>query len=252
MRIVSLVPSTTASLCEVGLERYIVGCTNFCVEPSHLAKSCTLIGGTKDPSIDLIHQLNPSHIFANKEENRREDVEALAEKFAVNVTHPQSPEDVPKVLGSWRDFLGLEGLFSDEITTIHKLLTELKEKTLGRKKSSFIYLIWKDPYMAVGGDTYISRLLESMGLENKISHLDRYPPLELADIQSLNPDYIFMGTEPYPFRKRDLKDFSEFVGPVFIKVDGRLASWHGLHLIDAIKIYLDKGLKESAMFKSFN
>lgn len=253
MRIVSLVPSTTASLCEAGFEKQIVGCTSFCVEPPRLAKNATVIGGTKTPSIDLIKSLNPSHVFANQEENRKEDVEEIQKFSAVDLSFPRCPQDLPKVMRTWGAFLSQKKAFDFAIEPLEVQIEMLESKS-PEHLGQFIYLIWKNPYMAVGGDTFISKLLELLGFKNALGHLNRYPEVSLEDISKLDPKYLFLSTEPFPFRSRDARGLiSSLDSTIIKKVDGRLASWHGIHTLEAIKIFSRYGIgAESKLFRNFN
>jgi iron complex transport system substrate-binding protein len=243
MRIVSLVPSVTKTVCDFGLREHIVGITNFCVDPPDLWRTVRRIGGTKDPDLRAIANLDPTHIIANSEENRRDDIEALARDFNLLTTFPKSPNDVPGLLEGIGDFIGASHVGRKYANTCQSLLTELSRKSFTHQfhGQKFLYLIWKDPWMAVGSDTYISRFLELLGLKNTIATEDRYPVLDPKGPHWGAVDLIFMSSEPWPFRKRDAQELSSLLGspvPPLYWIDGKAMSWHGGETISAMELWL--------------
>ncbi len=234
MRIVSLVPSITATIADLGLETSIVGCTNFCIAPPGLARRITVVGGTKDPDLDKIMALAPDRILVNTEENRAEDILACRAISAIHESFPKSPHDVPAMISSIANFVGAISagqLMADQTTASIVALKKASSKVKAR--DSFLYLIWRKPWMAVGSDTYISRFLEIAGLSNALLDL-RYPQLSMEEIIKLSPKMVFFSSEPWPFRKRDYEAFaSEWQGltkaplPKLLKIDGKAMSWHG-------------------------
>lgn len=224
MRIVSLVPSLSETLVDLGLRSALVGCTQFCVEPKDLHRTAQVVGGTKDFDLDKIRALKPTHIMANQEENPKELILILKEEFPLLLTFPKSPFDVPLMLRDMGSFLSLS---FDK--TVSELTDELRTFVPLKTAKTFLYFIWRDPYMVVGQDTYISRFLETFGYQNVYRGDVRYPALSEAEIVDLRPEVIFFSTEPYPFRRRDadrLRDaWSEC--PEILKIDGRLMSWYG-------------------------
>lgn len=152
-RIVSLVPSLTETVVELGLRAELVGCTSFCVEPPSLHRDVVIVGGTKDFTVERVLSLWPTHVVANQEENTRELVEALRDRVPTLVTFPRSPEDVPMMMRSLGTFLGCPGPAA-------KLAAALEAALVDRgvphgEQRRFLYLIWRDPYMIAGPDTYI-------------------------------------------------------------------------------------------------
>lgn len=234
MKIISLVPSITSTLAELGHEADLVGCTSFCVDPPGLARRITVVGGTKDPDLSKIRSLAPDRILVNSEENRAEDIALCREIAPVHESFPKHPGDVPEMIRSIGKFLGSDhaaGLLADDTS---KAIQDL-EKTAKKNGSleSFIYLIWRNPWMAAGNDTYISRLLECAGLRNAVS-TTRYPNVPMEMLVRLSPEIIFFSSEPWPFRKRDCEAFvAEWQGmtsqpvPKLLKIDGKSLSWHG-------------------------
>ncbi len=250
MRVISLVPSITATLCHAGLESTIVGCTNFCVDPPHLHRTAALVGGTKNPDIKSIAALTPDIIFVNKEENRREDIPDLEAIAPLFISFAKTPHDV---LGEFQRLHQLFQMakFMDWHGVLKALLKSLPHTTKGRA----LYLIWKNPYMSISADTFIGSMLTLFGYElPSFSDSSRYPTLTDSEFASLDPDIVFLSTEPYPFRKRDLADIRKLVGndTMLMKADGKLMSWHGVHTIQALeqfKIFC-KGDRQH-LFQSF-
>jgi iron complex transport system substrate-binding protein len=235
MRIVSLVPSLTHLLVDLGLRDSLVGCTKFCIEPPGLQHTASVCGGTKDPDLDQIAQLKPTHILVNEEENKPEHIAALGEIASVLNTFPKSPEDAP---GMIRDICNFHGIQDerDYAGQIEQLISEVKVLRAGSKEKSFMYFIWRSPWMIVSEDTYISRMLGLLGFRNVCKTENRYPEVTFPLVGEC-PDILFFSTEPFPFRKRDIGFlYSEWSDhPPVMKADGMLCSWYGSMLIKALK-----------------
>ncbi|RZA22470.1 MAG: cobalamin-binding protein [Proteobacteria bacterium] len=230
MRIVSLVPSLSETLVDLGLRDSLVGCTQFCTEPKDLHRTAMVVGGTKDFSLDKIRALNPTHIIANQEENPKELILEIADEYPLLLTFPKTPYDVSEMIRDMGRFLGLSfEATACEIEDKIRIYSPMKEP------KRFLYFIWREPYMVVGSDTYISKFLEIFGFENVYKGEVRYPSLNVEDIRGLKPDVIFFSSEPYPFRKRDATRLrEEWPGcPLIYKIDGRLMSWYGTILNEA-------------------
>lgn len=232
MRIVSLVPSTSHTICHLGRREWLVGCTKFCVDPPGLHHQAELVGGTKDPDLGRIAALEPDLIFTNQEENRLPDIEACRKIAKTVVDFPRSPEDVPAMLREMGALLFVKKQANGLAENISALWNELRN--FRSEKKRFIYLIWRNPWMGVSRDTYISRFLEACGWENALMAEERYPTLDFTHEGGGCPfagdvDRVFMSSEPYPFRKRDIAflkdDWPDMPEPWWI--DGKLLSWHG-------------------------
>ncbi len=243
MRIVSLVPSLTETLCSLQLEDYVVGCTSFCVCPPDIHRQALLVGGTKDPDLEKITSLKPTHILVNTEENRTVDILGLKKIFADTATQvieffPRKIEDVEKMIDDLGKIFGRQALANEKTNQIQIIAAELlKRHKQVLKPKTFLYFIWKKPYMVAGKNTFISNLLESAGLSNLIN-TPAYPTLTTKEWSSHpSADLIFFSTEPYPFKKRDLQDFQNDFPDCrseLLKADGRLCSWHGNLTIEAL------------------
>jgi len=232
-RVVSLVPSQTELLYDLGLGERVVGITKFCVHPNKWLKSKTIVGGTKQHHFDRIQALKPDLIVANKEENNKENIDRLAQTYPVYVSDVQ---DIPSALSMIEDLGKLcntEAKANALVNKISKKLQAYLPKT-DQLKYRVLYLIWQEPFMAAGSDTFISSMLDAAGFENAIRE-KRYPKLSKEDISQLNPDFIFFSSEPFPFREKHFEQFSdEFATRELRLVDGEMFSWYGSRLLKAI------------------
>jgi ABC-type Fe3+-hydroxamate transport system substrate-binding protein len=231
-RIVSLVPSMTHTISELGLERQIVGCTNFCVEPPRLARQVKLVGGTKDPDLEAIRALKPTHILTNDEENRLPDIDALRDIAPVFRSLPRDVRGVAVMLEAVGDFLGtptnaMRYKLNDAMQRLENLVTPAQDVP-------YLYFIWRDPWMVVSEDTYIAAMLGLIGWKTISDGENRYPTVDLGSDAVKSAQNIILASEPYPFRKRDLPSFIGATRAKFWKADGRLLSWHGAMTIQCI------------------
>ena len=221
-RIVSVVPSITELLFDLGLGDKVVGCTKFCVHPNKPYLSKRMIGGTKDLKLEKILQLKPDLILANKEENIKEQIELLSESAPVWISDVKTFDDSLSMI----EQIG-------QITSSSKRATEIVKhlnNTLKPKRPSIkvVYLIWKDPYMTVGGDTYISNMLNRCGYINVFADQNRYPSITLQEINDYNPDVVLLSSEPYPFNKEHLKTIKGVLKNTEVRLaDGEFFSWYG-------------------------
>tara|TARA_R110001592_G_scaffold363109_3_gene680510 strand:+ start:9942 stop:10706 length:765 start_codon:yes stop_codon:yes gene_type:complete len=221
IKIVSLVPSITELLCHLGFSKNIVACTKFCEHPESLKSNIKQIGGTKNPRTDDILALEPDIVFANKEENRKEDVLALSTALDVHVSDINSVSDFSDFVTEIGQILAIDNTasaFNAQLDTLLQSIKNLPTKNV-------IYLIWKKPYMAAGKGTYIDSVLEACGLNNLITQ-ERYPELSIEEIKERHPECILLSSEPYPFNKQDIQEMkNETVTDVKL-VDGELFSWY--------------------------
>lgn len=232
MRIVSLVPSITKTLCDLGLKKQIVGITNFCVDPPDLYRTAVRVGGTKDPDIGAISKLSPTHVILNREENRDVDISALGAEFSTIVTFPKKPTDVPDMISQLGKYLGVQDVARNLERDIRSKIERISDvdawcKLLGKR---FLYMIWRDPWMTVGQDTYISNFLELLGLENAWRGSERYPTIDLSVVSRFDVDVILLSSEPWAFRKRDAEHIRDVIGtscPKIYWIDGKAFSWYG-------------------------
>lgn len=238
MRVVSLVPSITETLFNLGLTPdEIVGRTKFCIHPQPLVDRIPKMGGTKNPNIQKIIESKPDLIIFNKEENRREDAEDLKSHVEILVT---DVFDFPSNVDFLTD-LGTRLNRQDEAEKWVRAIHQHKPTTPCRKIPA-AYLIWKNPWMTVGGDTYISSQMQLAGFENIFQNQQRYPAISS---EALAPaEIIFLSSEPYPFRQEDVLGMrSLFPEKAVELVDGEMFSWFGTRAVKSFT-YL-KRLRES-------
>ena len=236
-------PSLTKTICEFGLADQIVGITSFCVDPPDLWRRAQRVGGTKDPNIQAIYELAPTHVVVNSEENRDIDIDRLKMNLNVLNTFPKSPRDVPQLLTQMGQFLSCENVAALCSSACERAIAQIGEASGEKifKGKKFLYLIWRDPWMAAGRDTYISRFLEMVGLENVLSSDERYPVIDPSSFAPGSVDIVLMSSEPWPFRKRDAEALASISGPrnweVFW-IDGKAMSWYGSETVTAIETWL--------------
>lgn len=232
-RIISLVPSQTELLIDLGLEEKIVGVTKFCVHPKGLRKRKTIVGGTKNYRMDVIDSLQPDLIIGNKEENEQSGIEKLMEMYPVWMSDIYTLEDSFDMIGRLGKMLGAE----DKAEEINKQLNTDLVSPLPRKGTA-VYLIWNDPIMVAGTDTFINEMLNFAGFENIIQS-QRYPQLTREELFDLNPDYLLLSSEPFPFSEAHIRNFQSLVPMAKIRlVDGEIFSWYGSRLRKA-KVYCE-------------
>ncbi len=233
-RIISLVPSLTELLSDLGLEQEVIGITKFCVHPAKWFKSKTRIGGTKNVNIKKIYNLQPDLIIANKEENVKEQVEELAVDFNVFLTDINSLESALEAIRN----IGILTARSEQASILSLKLKakfkKLKEHSLSSKKFKTAYLIWQNPYMAAGGDTFINDMMTYCGMQNVFSSLNRYPETSLAELKNIGCELLLLSSEPYPFKEKHIPEISnQLPGTKIMLADGEMFSWYGSRLIKA-------------------
>jgi ABC-type Fe3+-hydroxamate transport system substrate-binding protein len=231
-RIVSLVPSQTELLFDLGLEEEVVGITKFCIHPNHWFQTKTRVGGTKNIHIDKVRALQPDLIIGNKEENTKEDIEALSEIAPVWMSDIYTLEDALSMIGSVGD---LTNKADQANTIVTKIKQGFNEFNLSVKSSKVVYLIWKNPFMVAAKQTFIDDILNRIGFENFFTE-ERYPKWDLS--REEKPPFIFLSSEPYPFNEQDIKDLQQKFPESQVKlVDGEYFSWYGSRLIKAIPYF---------------
>lgn len=231
-RIISLVPSLTELLINLGLKDQLIGRTRFCVHPEEEVKDVEIVGGTKNPNLEKIIELEPDFILANKEENRKEDIEVLEAYTKVQITDIESIEDALLEISSLGMLLGVNDPAQKLVSKISALLSEIPSE----RELSVAYFIWKDPWMTVGKDTYIHHVLKRYHLENVFGQQTRYPKTTLKELASRNPDLILLSSEPYPFKEKHIKEIKEICPVAKIElVNGEWFSWYGSRMLKAFE-----------------
>ncbi|MEJ8802970.1 helical backbone metal receptor [Pontibacter sp. H249] len=230
-RIVSLVPSQTELLFGLGLGDRIVGVTKFCIHPKEQVKQKTKIGGTKNFKFDVIDQLQPDLIIGNKEENYKEGIEQLQQKYKVWMSDIHTLDDALQMLQQVGQLTGTDARAAELEESIKSGFEHLKPLQPSIKTA---YFIWRKPYMAVGSHNIIDYMLERCGFENVFSNLSRYPEITAKQLQLANPQLILLSSEPYPFKEKHIQEFQGICPQASIKVvDGEMFSWYGSRLLHA-------------------
>ncbi|MET4083410.1 ABC-type Fe3+-hydroxamate transport system substrate-binding protein [Pedobacter sp. UYP30] len=239
-RIVSIVPSQTELLFDLGLDEEVVGVTKFCVHPIEKFASRTKVGGTKKLKLELIEQLQPDLIIGNKEENCKEDIEFLQKHFPVWMSDIYNVEDAVETIcqiGSMVNRAPEADYLKHLIDAGFRDLALLAAQHNIYKRVA--YLIWKDPYMAVGPQTFINNILTTIGLTNVVS-VSRYPEVSLKELEVLNCQVVLLSSEPYPFKEKHLDAIKESLPNTEVMlVDGEMFSWYGSRMVKAVHYFFE-------------
>jgi len=228
-RIVSLVPSQTEFIADLGLKDELVGITKFCIRPPDLKSQSTVIGGTKDASVNKILNLKPHVVIANKEENEQKRINELGRKLPVWVSNVETLADAKDMMSRLGDLLGKPLLAQSILKSLEGSLQHFVPPGSGQR---VLYLIWQLPFYTVGGDTFIHHILELAGFNNVTGSLTRYPELNQQEIEALHVDYIFLSSEPFPFGQQHKNLLAKlFPKSKLILVDGAMFSWYGSRLL---------------------
>jgi len=225
-KIISLVPSQSELLWYLDLKNELVGITKFCIHPKEMFRSIKIIGGTKKVKINEIKKINPDLIIANKEENQQEQIEELCKLFPVYISDIYNVQDALQMIEH-------VGLITDRKKESQKLVNDISEKHIQFISSSKLkiekrvaYLIWKNPYMAAGSTTFITNMLQDCGF--------------LEELKSQNPDFIFLSSEPYPFKEKHIEELQIHLPKTkILLVDGEMFSWYGSRILYAFDYFKD-------------
>jgi ABC-type Fe3+-hydroxamate transport system substrate-binding protein len=227
-RVISIVPSQTELLFDLGLDEKIIGITSFCTHPADKVKFTTKVGGTKKLNIPLIKSLSPDLIIANKEENNRVQVEELINICPVwisDINNLPGALDMIKSIGEMIDCKPAAEKLSN------KIISGFDKLNLPPLNLSVAYLIWRKPYMVAGNDTFINSMLEICGLTNAFD-AQRYPEVDNDELIAARPDVVLLSSEPYPFNQKHIEEFKNILPKSkIILVDGEMFSWYGSRLL---------------------
>jgi ABC-type Fe3+-hydroxamate transport system substrate-binding protein len=229
-RIISLVPSQTELLYDLGLTQQVAGITKFCVHPDHWLTEKQIVGGTKNFRFDIIEKINPDLIIGNKEENYKEGIEQLQQKYPVWVSDIISLPQALEMIGSVGALTSKEIKAAEIIQNITTAFNLIKKRSPKR----VLYLIWRKPWMAAGTGTFIHTILELLGFVNCLETKSRYPELSDDEIRSLDPEIILLSSEPYPFAEKHRDELMTLCPSAkIVLVDGEMFSWYGSRLMKA-------------------
>ncbi len=247
-RIISFVPSLTELLFDLGLQNEVIGITKFCVHPEEWFRTKTRIGGTKQLNLPLIESLKPDLVIASKEENVKEQVEAVQQFCPVYCSDISNLQDSYEVI----EHLGLLTERSDKA---NQLINNIQDSFKGLPTISTpiraAYLIWQEPYMTVGGDTFIDHMMQLAGFENVFAAEQRYPVFTIEELMKRDVEAVLFSSEPFPFKQKHLDAFrqewlqqnSRQQLPILKIVDGELFSWYGSRTLYAADYFIK--LRES-------
>ena len=239
-RIVSVVPSQTELLFDLGLDQEIIGLTKFCIHPIEKFAGRTKVGGTKKLNIDLIKDLNPDLIIGNKEENTQSDIEELAEYFPVWMSDIFTLDDAIKTISQIGALVDRdpEAAYLNHLISagFNDLKTLAVQHQIDKKVA---YLIWRKPFMAAGKNTFIDDVLLTNGMTNVVQQ-DRYPRITLEKLKTLNCELILLSSEPYPFKEKHIEEIQNAIPNAKVMlVDGEMFSWYGSRLVKAVQYFFE-------------
>lgn len=228
-RIISLVPSQTEFLADLGLEEEVIGITKFCVYPREWFQTKQRIGGTKTLNLNKIAALQPDLIIGNKEENERSQIEELERHFPVwmsDIVHLEDALDMMRRVGT------LVGKSEKAESLVHRIeggFEGLKSQPKMLRRAA--YFIWRKPYMVAARGTFVHEMLERAGFENVFADRLRYPEITPDELVAASPEVILLSSEPYPFAEKHFGAFQEICPAARIQlVDGEMFSWYGSRL----------------------
>lgn len=229
-RVVSLVPSVTETLFELGAGDDVVGITDYCIFPPDLA--LPRLGGTKNPRVEEIRKLEPDLVHMNMEENLRRHGDAIQSFTQIFVSEPKSLDDVESLITQL-------GAIHDRVERASELVALLRDARASLPKRAFTFAvpIWKNPWMWCGGDTYVSHLVTIAGGTNVLADRTRYPQIALEEVLALEPEVVFLPDEPYAFTDVDAASIhsARVIGPF----PGHLFTWHGTRTIEGLRFLRD-------------
>jgi len=239
-RIISLVPSQTELLCDLGLENELVGITKFCVHPYHLKATKTIVGGTKKVDFDKIKALQPDFILCNKEENTYAFLPELEKIAPTYFSDVNSIKDSINLITDLGNMLNRRTESSNLIAKINFKLNDFKNFIKDKPNRKIAYFIWANPWMVAGNDTYINEMLKLNKFENIYANMSRYPKIEIDRIRhDGDPDVIILSSEPFPFKDEHAMEIGNYTNrTITVFGDGELFSWFGsriLHSFDYFK-----------------
>ncbi|NCX95138.1 MAG: cobalamin-binding protein [Chitinophagia bacterium] len=228
-RIVSLVPSQTELLHYLGLQTQVVGITKFCIHPQEWFMEKARVGGTKNVKYDKVAALSPDLIIANKEENDEKNVNALRSLAPVWVSDIQN---LPQALQMIAQIGNITGTATEAQQLLHAIAQAFGDLTRSAPLIPAAYLIWRNPWMAAGGDTFIHNMLAFAGYSNVLAHTARYPSITLEALAALAPQAVLLSSEPYPFAVAHIAEIKQAMPNAKVHlIDGEMMSWYGSRLL---------------------
>ena len=241
-RIISLVPSQTELLFDLGLDEEVVGITKFCVHPQQQFKIKPKVGGTKKYNFEKIKALQPDLIIGNKEENDQSQIEALAKEYPVWMSDISTFEEALDMIFFVGEMVNkvpqAEQLLEKILLAFHAVQSNIP---FGKSQLSVAYFIWQNPIMVAASQTFIHEMLEMAGFKNAFENKIRYPQITIEELKTADPQVIFLSSEPYPFKEKHVAEMqSVFPNAIVQIVDGEMFSWYGSRLVRAADYFMEK------------
>jgi ABC-type Fe3+-hydroxamate transport system substrate-binding protein len=229
-RIISLVPSQTELLYHLGLDEEVIGITKFCVHPQTWFRTKTRIGGTKSINVEQIKALHPDLVIANKEENVKEQIEALQQFTSVYISDISTLADAMQMIIQVGELVTKKEEAKQLVETIEQKFELLQN--IHQAKIPAAYLIWRNPFMAAGGDTFINNMMHSCSFENIFQDKDRYPEINIEQLNETGCRVLLLSSEPFPFKQKHIEALQPLLpNTKILLVDGEMFSWYGSRLL---------------------
>lgn len=244
-RIISLVPSQTELLVDMGLKDQIVGVTKFCVHPENIRKEKMIVGGTKGIRLNRIQELEPDIILCNKEENTKEMVEELAQLYPVHISDINNLEETYELISQYGQIFDKPQEAQKINANIQAQVADFNRFVTDKPILKVAYFIWRKPWMVVGSHTFVNYLLNLNKFENVYEEEPRYPEIDIHQLKEM--DFLLLSSEPFPFAEKHRQELLPMVKKeTQIKfVDGEYFSWYGSRLAAAFQYF--KSLRETEL-----
>ena len=227
-------PSITELLFDLGLTDEVVGITKFCIHPIQWRETKKIVGGTKNIDVEKIKELAPTLVIANKEENIKEQVEAIQKFTKVLLT---DIDTIDQALSAIKEIGSAVQKEEKALFLVHQISEKFKHYSVLECAKKALYFIWKDPMMVAGKNTFIDDMLCAAGFENRMCKV-RYPTITADEIKDLQPNYILLSSEPYPFKEKHIAEFQRILPSAkIILVDGEVFSWYGSRMLWAVDYF---------------
>jgi len=232
-RIISLVPSITELLIDLGMDRAMMGRTRFCIHPAEKVKDIPVVGGVMGLNRHEIDKMQPDLIFASREENAQNEIMELANDYPLWVSDVHNLHDALAMIENIGEICGKKTFASQLTKKIREAFHQLDHIPPDIVRAA--YLVWNKPLYTINADTFIHDMLKRCGIKNIFADKPKaYPVITEKEIRDRKPDFIFLPSEPYPFKEKDARDFSRMFPKTEVKrVDGEFFTWYGSHLVDA-------------------
>ncbi len=235
LRVISLVPSQTELLYDLGLNEEVVGITKFCVHPKEWFRSKKRVGGTKTLHLDIIRSLQPDLIIANKEENTKEQVEQLGTEFPVWTSNINTLDDALVMITQVGEIVNRS---EQALALAKEIRNGFDNLASAAERKRIAYFIWRNPWMSIGGDTFINDMIKRIGWVNVLSDKQRYPEMNLEDLKDKDVDIVLLSSEPYPFKEVHIAEIKQVLPNVEVMlVDGEMFSWYGSRMKKAVDYF---------------